>query len=259
MKLKQLSSLCLAASVLAAAPAMAWESEDGQHSTSASVALSTEYVWRGVTRSDEKPAISGSFDYGHASGFYAGTWGSSTDGFIDEDTSLELRTYGGYASEIGDSGIGYDLGMMRYMYPGSNGSDWNEGYVTLSYSHFSASVKHTTDVLGVGESATHYSLGFNYGLPMGVDFNAGIATWDFNDVDDTFQKLSGSSAAMTNAANLPSSGEDYAISLSKEVFGFGMTLSYIDSLSDGEELATFATGNSGASDNRVVFSISKSL
>lgn len=259
MTIKKISALCIAACALTTSSAMAWESADGQHTTSANVALSSEYVWRGVTRSDEKPAISGGFDYGHASGLYAGTWASSTDGFIDDDTSLELRTYAGYSSEIGESGIGYDVGMLRYMYPGSNGSDWNEGYVTLSYSHFSASVKHTTDVLGVGESATHYSLGFNYGLPMGIDFNAGIATWDFNDVDDTFQKLSGSSAAVTNAANLPNSGEDYAISLSKEVFGLGMTLSYVDSLSDGEELGTFATGDSGAADNRVVFSISKSL
>lgn len=261
MNIKKISALCIAACALTTTSAMAWESADGQHTTSASVALSTEYVWRGVTRSDEKPAISGSFDYGHASGLYAGTWATSTDNFIDEDSSLEIRAYAGYANELANTGVGYDVGVLRYMYPGSD-SDWNEGYLTLSYSLFSASVKHTTDVLGTGESATHYSLGFDYDLPMGIHLNAGIATWDFNDVDDTFLALTegrGETAASVNAANLPSSGEDYAINLTKEVFGFDATLSYIDSLSDGEELATFATGDSGASDNRVVFSISKSL
>ncbi|HET8808236.1 MAG TPA: TorF family putative porin, partial [Methylophaga sp.] len=72
MKLKTLSALCLAASTLAmTSTAMAWESEDGQHSTSASVALSSEYIWRGISQTDGDPAISGSFDYAHSSGFYA--------------------------------------------------------------------------------------------------------------------------------------------------------------------------------------------
>ncbi|MBT3506047.1 MAG: hypothetical protein HN475_09850, partial [Piscirickettsiaceae bacterium] len=63
MKMKKLSTLCLAASTLfAASSAMAWESENGQHSTSASVALSSDYVWRGYSQTDNEPAISGSFD-----------------------------------------------------------------------------------------------------------------------------------------------------------------------------------------------------
>ena len=69
--MKKLSALCLAGYLLTASSfAMAWES--GDHSTSASVASSSDYVWRGVTQTLEDPAISGSVDYAHASGFYAG-------------------------------------------------------------------------------------------------------------------------------------------------------------------------------------------
>ena len=79
MKMKKISTLLAASTLVMASSAMAWESEDGQHSTSASVAMSSDYVWRGYSQTDSEPAISGSFDYGHASGLYAGTWASNVD------------------------------------------------------------------------------------------------------------------------------------------------------------------------------------
>jgi uncharacterized protein (TIGR02001 family) len=77
--MKKIISLMALSGLMASGSAMAWESQDGAWSTSGSVALSSEYVWRGVTQSDSEPAISGSFDLGHASGFYAGVWASSID------------------------------------------------------------------------------------------------------------------------------------------------------------------------------------
>jgi hypothetical protein len=54
MKFKTLSAICLAAtSVFAASSAMAWESEDGAHSTSANVGLFSDYLFRGISFSDD--------------------------------------------------------------------------------------------------------------------------------------------------------------------------------------------------------------
>ena len=89
--MNKLSALCLAGTMLTASSmAMAWESEDGAHSTSASVALATDYVWRGYSQTDEEAAISGSFDYGHSSGLYAGVWASNVD-FEDADLVEEAN------------------------------------------------------------------------------------------------------------------------------------------------------------------------
>src|SRR6056297_1493623 len=138
MKLSKISALCFAATTMfAASSAMAWESEDGQHSTSASVAFSSEYIWRGVSQTDGDPAISGSLDYSHSSGFYAGVWGSNVD--YGDDASAEFDAYLGYAGEFGDSGIGYDVGFLRYMFPGED-YNFNEVYGSLSYSIFTAGV-----------------------------------------------------------------------------------------------------------------------
>ena len=140
MKLKKLSMLCIAASALTTTSAMAWESADGQFSTSASVAMSSDYVWRGYSQTDNEPAISGSFDLGHSSGLYAGTWASNVD--FGDETSMEIDIYAGFASEIGDTGISYDVGILRYIYPDED-YDWNEVYLSLGFGPFSVSVAHS--------------------------------------------------------------------------------------------------------------------
>lgn len=256
MKLQKLTALCLAASAFVAAPAMAWESADGQFSTSASVALSTDYMWRGVSQTDSEAAISGSFDLGHASGLYAGAWASNVD-FNDGATNpsqahIEIDAYAGYASEIGDTGISYDVGAMRYFFPGTEGLDWNEVYLGLSYSHFSFKVSHSGDAMATGESATHYLFGFNHALPMGFEFHANYAIYDVDDVTDGLVDLDGDS--------IDDTFEDFNLGVSKNVAGFDFDLTYYNTLSDAEDFVEAANGGSDALvDDRFVFTISKSL
>mgnify|MGYP005823993731 FL=1 len=139
MKLRTISALTLAAtSLFAASSAMAWESEDGQHSTSASVTLTTDYIFRGISLTDEDPATQGSFDYAHSSGLYAGTWASNISD--SADSNIEIDLYAGFANEFGDTGIGYDVSVIRYTYPGQNSNDeldYTEYLGSLSYSYLS--------------------------------------------------------------------------------------------------------------------------
>lgn len=238
MKLKQLSALVLAASAFTAAPAMAWESANGQFSTSASVALSSDYMWRGASQTDSEPAISGSFDVGHASGLYAGIWASNVNYDILMDAAhIELNYYAGFASEIGNTGISYDVGMLRYAFPGTDDADWNEAYVGLGYGPFSLQVSHSGDALATSDSGTHYLLGFNHGLPMDIEFHANYAFYDLDDDinDDTLQ--------------------DYNLGVTKNLVGFDFDLTYYKTLSDAEDFV----GNNNLTDSRFVFTISKSL
>lgn len=231
MKMKKITTLCLAAStLLAASTAMAWES--GDHSTSASVALATDYVWRGYSQTDEEMAISGSFDYAHASGLYAGTWASNVD--FGDDTSIEVDIYAGFSSEFGESGVGYDVGVLRYIYP-SEDYNWNEVYASLSYSFFSLGVAHSGNVYDSSETGTYYSAGFDYDLPAGIALSAGVGFYDYD--DDVSED----------------DHTDYRIGLSKEVIGFGFDLTYYGMDDDAED----AYGD--LADNRLVFTISKSM
>jgi uncharacterized protein (TIGR02001 family) len=249
MKLRTISALTLAAStMLAASSAMAWESEDGQHSTSASVTLTSDYIFRGVSFTDEKPAIQGSFDYAHASGLYAGTWASNLS--IDSETNVEIDVYAGFANEFGDTGIGYDVSALRYIYPGNGGSDsdYTEYFGALSYSYFTAMIGYTSDIpdgSGNDVDEIYYDLAFDYELPYGVGFTAAVGYTDSERNDFTNK---------TTNDNLADGYMDYAITLTKPFVGFDWSLSYVGTDSDGDDFA-----GEGLNDDRFVASVSASF
>ena len=99
-----------------------------QAETSASVAVSNMYLWRGTNLSKDGGTVSGSLDYS-MDGFYAGVWGSSETGGAETDLYL------GYAGEVSD--FTYDIGYAAYLYPEETGnlsdSDLAEVILSLGY------------------------------------------------------------------------------------------------------------------------------
>ena len=74
------------------------------------VALSNDYVWRGMSQTSEEPAISGGFDIAGDSGLYFGTWASNVE--FGDGAALELDWYAGYANEL-ENGFTYDLSLIH--------------------------------------------------------------------------------------------------------------------------------------------------
>ena len=97
------------------------------------VALSNDYVWRGMTQTTEEPAISGGFDIAGENGLYFGTWASNVE--FGDGAALELDWYAGYGGET-ESGVSYDFGYLAYTYPGEDSLDFEEIYLGLGYSYF---------------------------------------------------------------------------------------------------------------------------
>ncbi len=141
------TAACFAA-VCAGTPPVQAEAES-PHEFSGNVALSTEYVFRGISQSNEDPAISGGFDYSYTPfGFYAGVWASNIEFNIDDtgrdpdDASIEIDYYAGFSGEF-PFGVGWDVGGLYYHYPGNDEEDLSgeydywEAYGSLSYT-FSA-------------------------------------------------------------------------------------------------------------------------
>jgi len=115
------------------------------------VGLYSQYVFRGLTQTNEKPAVQGGFDLGHKSGFYAGTWASNVSWISDAypssapppapSASLEWDFYGGYKGSL-PADFGYDLGALYYYYPGTYPSGFvlpntTELYAALSWKFLS--------------------------------------------------------------------------------------------------------------------------
>lgn len=91
--------------------------EASPHEWSANMAVLTEYQFRGISQSNEDPAIQVGIDYGHASGLYVGFWASSVEfnSGSGNETQLETNFYTGYAGSAG--AFDYDIGFLYYYYP----------------------------------------------------------------------------------------------------------------------------------------------
>ena len=95
-------------------------------------ALTNDYIWRGMTQTDEGVAYSGGVDVSGDNGAYVGIWGSKVDFGPDDDADMEIDAYFGYTDESA-SGISFDVGYISYNYPGEADLDFEEIFVGLGY------------------------------------------------------------------------------------------------------------------------------
>ena len=109
----------------AATPAAEPAKPEPDWTFTSNIGLFSQYVFRGITQTNEKPAVQGGFDLAHKSGFYVGTWASNISWISDYvppprrvSASLEWDFYGGYKGSL-PADFGYDLGVLYYYYPGT--------------------------------------------------------------------------------------------------------------------------------------------
>ena len=117
---------------------------------SANIGVVSNYLFRGVTQTDDSAAVQGGLDYAHESGFYAGTWASTVD-FGPDSANYELDLYAGYGGSIGD--LGFDAGYVYYAYPDGDDLDFGEIYGSLTYSYLTAGLAYTVNSQATGDTA----------------------------------------------------------------------------------------------------------
>jgi len=199
---------------------------------SANVALTSDYVWRFVSQTNEEPAIQGGFDWTHKpTGIFLGTWGSNVD--FGGDEQLELDLYGGWGTEFGN-GVGLEIGGIYYKYFKDPGDiSFFEGYGKLSYKWLYGQVNYDFDNKNI-----YYEAGLNFELPQKFNLALKAGYYKFD------QEL----------APGVDSYSGWGIGVSKEFGGFGFDISVYDTNSDAQT----AFGKD-ITDTRVVLTVSKSM
>ena len=145
---------------------------------SANIGAVSNYMWRGVTQTQDGPAVQGGLDYAHASGFYAGLWASNVDwnnegapqevtiladpttasGFQEDSAgnlvgttagssnpnspNYELDFYLGYGAKINDEWK-WDLNAILYAYPDGRSVNFAEIGGKLTYRWITAGLAYT--------------------------------------------------------------------------------------------------------------------
>ena len=134
---------------------------------SANIGVVSNYLFRGVTQTDDRAAVQGGLDYAHESGFYAGTWASTVD-WGTETPNYELDGYAGYGGSFGD--LGYDVGYVYYAYPDADDADFGELYGSLTYSYLTAGLAYTVNSQATGDTAAFDSGDLYYYAGVDVPF-----------------------------------------------------------------------------------------
>ena len=120
------------AAIAAAAPAIAADEPAPAFSVSGSVALVSDYRFRGISQTNNGLAVQGGLTLNHESGAYGGFWASNLAGWgTFGGPNLELDLFAGYKFPIGAGAL--DIGGTLYQYPGGAAkTTFFEPYAKLS-------------------------------------------------------------------------------------------------------------------------------
>jgi len=228
-----LPQLALAQAAPAAAPA-------SPHTFTGNLGLVSDYRFRGIAQTFKEPAIQGGFDYSHASGLYAGNWDSNVNsGAGYPGGSIEMDFYGGWKQSWGDWGL--DLGTIYYYYPGTDattanfpanprngkvhtgnvhnwelyiGGSWK--WLSLKYSHAVSDYFSLPDTKGSNylDLSGTYDLGNGWGV-VGHLGSFRLDNWK------------------TSARNTNADYTDWKLGVTKDVSGWVLGASYIDTNAKG--------------------------
>ena len=210
---------------------------------SANVSLATDYIWRGVSQTNQKPAISGGFDYSHdfsdSISWYLGTWGGNVDpqffgGY--HSPTMELDTYTGISG--GKDDLTYDAGWLRYNYPGGKENGTTEWHLGGGWKWFGATYYYSKDWFGTGDDSSRIEGTFDYDLPYEISLSSSVANNYGDGTDDFFND----------------SYVDWKIGVSKKWKGVDWGLAYTDT-----NINKSNCGNSDLCDAHYVASLSKSF
>ena len=137
-----------------------------QAEVSGNLGLTSDYRFRGVSQSQNAPAVQGGIDYAHSSGLYVGNWNSSVSSQLyTNGAGVESDLYAGFKKDV-YKGITIDVGSYNYFYPratvagtGSN-FDTYEAFAGLGYKDL-VSAKYSR-TLGNGYFGTTNAQGTQY-------------------------------------------------------------------------------------------------
>ena len=216
----------------------------------------SQYRFRGLAQSDNKPAVQGAFTISHKSGFYVSTWGSSAsagNGPINIG-GTEIDIYGGYTHTFSKIGLTTDMGVYGYVYPGASDTSYVEVYGSLAKTYGPVTAK-----AGVNFAPAQKVFNFNFtssarqnwyfygelgsaipGTPLSVHSHLGHTGGGFDFAKPYWDYTVGVTAKWKNLA------------LDASVVGTDITHSAIDR-------SSFCDGECSASENNYFYRMGKAV
>ncbi len=223
-----------------------------------STAFTSEYVFRGVSQTDEKMAVQGGLDFDLGGGAYLGVWASNVDFAAGANQEVEASTtstsvYSGPSLELDVIlGISFplgedmtaDAGVIFYEYPGSeDDEDYAEAYFSISRDDWTVGINYSNDYFGGNDTYFYLYGDYTLALTEKASLSLHIGYNSFDD-EQSFDSFFGS------ADDSEDTYLDYSITVSQEFFGMDVSLMFVDTDIDADICEDWCEG-------RAVLTISK--
>lgn len=210
---KHLISIAL----LALMPLAAQAQEDDGSGFNWNAAATSEYMFRGISQTDDHPAIQAGAGYSFSNGFYVGAWASNVD--FGESTDAEIDTFVGWNGDLNDN-FNLDVQLVRYNYVGEpDGVDYayNELIGKVSFAeNYSATLGYTNDFLNTDTDSFYGAVGGSWAVGNEVNLTAGLGYTTVQGPEDGYL--------------------DYSVGVNRDFGPVNIGLGYIGTDSSGEDL-----------------------
>lgn len=210
--------------------------------------LASDYRTRGISQTQNDPAVQAGLTLAHSSGLYLGAWSSNVDFGGGLKTRQEVDYYGGWLWQATDA-VSLDLGYLKYAYSKESQFNQSETYAILSAYGVKLAAYYSDDAPGIDsqQSSLYSYVGYETELPYGLGLKLRYGEMDFKD-----PRLYASDGHAEDAYR------EWEVKLTRELAGVLVGLSYIDTdLSKSQCISNYGFGDVCTA--TVVASISKSF
>ena len=165
----------IALALLALLPLTAQAQEEDESGFNWNAAITSEYLFRGISQTDDRPALQAGAGYGWSNGLYVGVWTSNVD--FNDGTDAEIDTFVGWNGDLGKN-VNLDVQLIRYNYVGEPSGvtyAYNELVGKLGFAeHYTATLGYTNDFLASNTNSTYMAFGGDWEIGKGYNLTAGV-------------------------------------------------------------------------------------
>lgn len=233
--------------------------------TTGSVAMTTDYRFRGISQTSNNPAVQGGLTFTHESGVFLGLWGSNVAS-VGKSNSAEMDAIIGYSMPLTLSASlapTLEVGYIRYGYfgtgdsaPGNEQPDYNEFYGKLT---FADSLIKGDSLSGAVTYANEYFNQSDEYWNFNASYSAPIADTGFGFVGSVGYNSFKNKAMMAQAVGGDGSDDNYVDYKAGVNFGIQGVTAELAAIGTNVSTSGFSSGDEKPYTTSAVFSLSKSF
>ncbi len=121
--------------------------------------ITSDYRDRGISQTQNLPAVQGGLTYLFPIGLYFNVWGSNVKlfDFRAHEATIELDTIAGWRGSFWNNNISYDINIDRYSYPQSPDGNYNELNTLWTYKILQLGFSYSANAYNTHQTGLYYN------------------------------------------------------------------------------------------------------